>query len=684
MTQGLVHETALCAIEAGLSVIPIRLDGSKAPAVASWKQYQVRLPTKEEIDSWFGTELHGLAIIAGKVSGNLEILDIEGKAMDADKWMELIDLANKTGMSETFRKLVDGYVEYTPSGGLHILYRVDGTVSGNLKLARDPALAPEGDSRKDTIIETRGEGGYAIIAPTVDSILGNWHVDNGSFDTIPVLTLDELEAVHDLCKFLDKTPIEESKSNNPLERGIGEITPGDAFNATNNWHTLLASHGWTFLYQHGKIQYWRRPGKDKGASATVGATKSGRHLVVHSSSTDFKVSPSSYDLFGALTVLEYGGDFHAAAKALAAQGFGSRAQGGLSGPTLPSPGLGGGGGTDTGEGTSETLLDRMRARLYRGDDIKNIPLAAPLIEGYLNVGTTAVMYGPPKNGKSFIALDMAARVSLGMQWAGKKVERKPVLYLLAEGTGGFSNRYAAWCKYNEVESLPDLWLLTYPVRMLDKENVGNLMALIDEVADANGMPGLIVIDTLARVMAGGNENDASDMGVLIHHADIIRDHTVATTMLVHHSGKDETKGSRGHSSLLGALDSEFKISREDNRITLEATAQRDLDTNDSAVSFLLTSYEQSAVVKLDVGFVDGVTIVQTQQTKMIEISRFLQEMGESFTREALRKQINCKTQTLIDALQALVNQGFVVKETKAGRGGGYVYRHVMPYEPQGL
>lgn len=677
MTDNVVLFSAKSAVTAGLSVIPVRLDGSKAP-VGSWKEYQTRRPTTDEIEQWFHDESYGLAIVAGKVSGNLEILDVEGKAIDGGLWMEVIDLAKNLGMSELLMKILSGYCEYTPSGGLHILYRINGTVAGNLKLARDPSLAPDDDKKKDTVIETRGEGGYAIIAPTVDAVLGKWHIDIGSFATIPTLSRDEHEALHDLLKTFDKTVIEEptiTKPRIPTEN----LSPGDDFNQRTTWSTLLLTHDWQFVGKRGKIEYWRRPGKRIGVSATVGATQSGDRLVVHSTSTEFKTSPSSYDLFGAVTLLEYKGDFRAAAKGLAEQGFGAPARkAGEPVPTL-SAGLGVDEFGDPIPAVGESLLDRMRARLYRGNAITEIPKAEPLVNGILNSGTTAVMYGLPKSGKSFLSLDIAAHIVAGMPWNGMTVDRKPVLYLLAEGSGGFSNRYMAWRKYHEIEDLSDLWLLTFPVRFLDKENVRAFIELVDEVKEANGMPGMIVIDTLARVMAGGNENDAADMSALIYSADVIRDHTEATTMLVHHSGKDETKGSRGHSSLLGALDTEFKISREDGTITFETTNQRDLESVDK-LYFRLQKSEQSAViVRINDGLIDDVSLVAIQQNLMIELSLFLEGIKEPIARTELTKHIKARDQTLTDALDALMRGGFIQRTIKPGKGKGYMFAHLKPF-----
>jgi putative DNA primase/helicase len=138
-------------VAAGLSVIPILPDGSKKPAVA-WKSYQTRLPTKAELVQWFHDETRGMAAIGGAVSGCLEILDFDAQEL-FDPWSIMVEtlcpgLLMRLSLSET------------PSKGRHVFYRCQ-SIAGNQKLAQRYGL----DGTPETLVETRGEGGYAIVPP---------------------------------------------------------------------------------------------------------------------------------------------------------------------------------------------------------------------------------------------------------------------------------------------------------------------------------------------------------------------------------------------------------------------------------------------------------------------------------------------------------------------------------------
>ena len=135
-------------VAAGYSVIPVRPDGSKAPAVAHWKEYQSHRPDDRELVLWFGRGVNGIAIICGAVSGNLEVLDFDD-APTFEEWARLVE-AEAPGLLDRFPRVA------TPSGGTHLYCRLPGPPPGNRKLA----LAEDGR----VLIETRGEGGY-VLAP---------------------------------------------------------------------------------------------------------------------------------------------------------------------------------------------------------------------------------------------------------------------------------------------------------------------------------------------------------------------------------------------------------------------------------------------------------------------------------------------------------------------------------------
>jgi hypothetical protein len=214
----------------------------------------------------------------------------------------------------------------------------------------------------------------------------------------------------------------------------------------------------------------------------------------------------------------------------------------------------------------------IRAQLLAGDAIFTIPPKDPLIEGVLDRGDLAVMYGAPAAGKTFIALDLAGCVATGSWWWGSQVHRGPVLYMIAEGAPGIPMRWSAWKArnsiYGPVEDL--VWL---PMRV--NLRAAHWAAAVAEVAaDLNAV--LVVVDTIARTFGGGDENSSIDMGRYVAGLDVIRETTRAAVLALHHSGKDFNAGARGHSSLLGAIDVELVVRNAgDGIITLENSKAKD-------------------------------------------------------------------------------------------------------------
>ncbi|MBF8193266.1 bifunctional DNA primase/polymerase [Nonomuraea sp. K274] len=341
--------TALQLHDLGLCVLPAAADGSKRPAVA-WKGYQQVPPEREEVEAWLTASPppQGLGVVCGAVSGNLEMLEFEGRAVQAGLVQEVTALADASGLGELWRTVTAGYAELTPSGGLHFLYRVaDGQVAGNAKLARRPATADElADNPKDKIkvlVETRGEGGWVVLAPSGGSTHEtgkSWQLLAGGPDTIAVITPEERDALHHLAGAFDQMPAPGETPAAPSSALFsqpapawdddGGVSPGDDYNARTTWNEILTPRGWTPVWTSGSTVYWRRPGKSTGFSATTGRNDAD-NLYVFSTSTEF-AAERPYDRFGAVAHLDYGGDHSAAAKALQAAGYGQRVE-----QTIPAP-----------------------------------------------------------------------------------------------------------------------------------------------------------------------------------------------------------------------------------------------------------------------------------------------------------------------------------------------------------
>ena len=166
------------------------------------------------------------------------------------------------------------------------------------------------------------------------------------------------------------------------------------------------------------------------------------------------------------------------------------------------------------------------------------------------------VYGAPGCGKTFMMLDLALAIAGGAnEWRGRYVEHGAVLYFGMEGGRLFQNRLAAYAR--EKGQAPHFYISNenLDLRTTDAD-VAAIIAEALTIADHDRPVRLVVVDTLSRAMAGGNENSPEDMGSLIAACEAIRKALGCYIAVMHHSGKSEAQGLRGHSSLLGAVDTE--------------------------------------------------------------------------------------------------------------------------------
>lgn len=207
---------------------------------------------------------------------------------------------------------------------------------------------------------------------------------------------------------------------------------------------------------------------------------------------------------------------------------------------------------------------------------------ADFVEGVLIDGGMSVVYGESNCGKTFFMTDLGVHIAMGKVWRGKEVELGGVIYCALEGSHGISNRIAAFRTHHSLGPL-ELPFAVIPVaiNMLDPDaDTPRLIEAIGEAATEMLVPiKLVVIDTLSRAMAGGNENAPDDMGALVTNTDKVRQATGAHVAFVHHSGKDAAKGARGHSLLRAATDTEIEVARDskDSPSIARVTKQRELE-----------------------------------------------------------------------------------------------------------
>lgn len=218
----------------------------------------------------------------------------------------------------------------------------------------------------------------------------------------------------------------------------------------------------------------------------------------------------------------------------------------------------------------------MRFRLLSAADLANSPPLRWLVRGVLPAEGIAALYGPSGSGKSFLVLDLAAAIAGATgEWFGRRVNPAPVSYCALEGEAGLSKRITAWSQHHKKAYPNRLRFVTEPFDLLIPADVEELAG---NIKSGGGGGGLVIIDTLNRSAPGADENSSVDMGNLIAASKHLQSMVGGLVLLVHHSGKDASKGLRGHSSLYAALDAAIEVSKTDARREWSIAKSKDDET----------------------------------------------------------------------------------------------------------
>lgn len=194
------------------------------------------------------------------------------------------------------------------------------------------------------------------------------------------------------------------------------------------------------------------------------------------------------------------------------------------------------------------------------DEISSQKTSDWLIKGVLPAADIVTIFGASGSGKSFIVLEMAASIAMGVQWRGRRVKKGRVVIVAAEGAGSYGKRIKALAQHLGISPKDlDIGVIVVPPNLMEEGDVTELAASIKAVGDVS----LILIDTFAQVTPGANENGAEDMGLALSNIRVLGDATDATVGLVHHAGKDAHRGSRGWSGIRAAVDAELEVTRDE-------------------------------------------------------------------------------------------------------------------------
>lgn len=507
-------DTALGCLKAGLSCLPAAR-AKKRPTVGSWRTWAERLPTENEVEAWFANAHDAMCIVAGAVSGNLECLDFDNHGELFDAWRSRVD-------PEIYSRCV---VERTPSGGRHVLYRSDAPVDGNLKLARGVR-----DGKTLTLIETRGEGGLFLCAPSE-----GYELLQGDFEHIAVIPAVARDGLLEAARALDELPAA-VPSSVPLLANTGPTSgflerPGDDFADRGDPRPYLQAAGWQFAgtAPDGNEQ-WTRPGKDprQGFSATL----KDRVFYVFSSNASPFESGKGYNAFQVYTLLEHRGDFTSAARTLLERGYGKREEApavdfsalnerlanGVPSPPAPPP-----------SEPEDIPVDKL---------VEDYPVMRPvLIDGFLRLGETMNVIAPPKTGKSWLVTDLALAVAMGTDWFGFQCERGRVLIidneLHKETSASRLPKVIASRGFDLKKVGPWLSIVNQRGRLKTIEDIGNHLAEYREKKYR-----LIIIDAFYRAMPRGiDENDNGAIADVYNMLDRYAQEIGCAFVLIHHTSK---------------------------------------------------------------------------------------------------------------------------------------------------
>lgn len=192
-----------------------------------------------------------------------------------------------------------------------------------------------------------------------------------------------------------------------------------------------------------------------------------------------------------------------------------------------------------------------------------------IIKGILPRAELAMVYGASGSGKSFLVLDLAFSIARGINWCDFKVRQGRVVYIAAEGAGGMRKRIDAYANYYSIDlSSVALDIIPAAPNFLGQND-------LSEISENIGQATVIILDTLACIAAGGDENSSTDMGKVLANCKLLHENTGALVMLVHHMGKDSGKGARGWSGIRAAVDAEIEVTSLDDGLKIRITKLKD-------------------------------------------------------------------------------------------------------------
>ena len=197
-------------------------------------------------------------------------------------------------------------------------------------------------------------------------------------------------------------------------------------------------------------------------------------------------------------------------------------------------------------------------KLLTGNDLRAMPPVKWRLKGVFPYEGLAALYGPCASGKSFLATDLSIAIAEGNHWFGIRTTQSKVIYVALEGESGFKNRVAAWELENNRTLPANMFMVMQPFQITNPTDV-------NELAESIPHGSVVIVDTLNRAAPTSDENSSKEMGEILQACKWLQGLIGGLVVLVHHTGKDTTKGARGHSSLFAALDGAIEVEKSNDK-----------------------------------------------------------------------------------------------------------------------
>jgi hypothetical protein len=303
--------------DAGLNLIPLKTNGTKAPRPYHWDhKTKYNWP-----DYWWVNDPSGIGILTGSTSGHLEVIDFDREAKTIfPAWLNEVSRLSP-GLLHTLPMVA------TPKPGYHVYYRCEQSAAST-RLALTDKYRVWSDQRQDwtekqeVLVETKGQGGLVVAPGSPDATHPSgkpYRILHGSLTCIPVITPRRRDTLWEVARTFNRwvpPPKPKQTSSRQVCVSQGERV-GDIFNSVADWPNILEPHGWSLVAVRGDTGYWRKPGSN-GDEHHATTNKDGTdRLFVFSSAIPGFDAMRYYQKFAAFAILEHKGCFKSAATALA-------------------------------------------------------------------------------------------------------------------------------------------------------------------------------------------------------------------------------------------------------------------------------------------------------------------------------------------------------------------------------